>query len=139
MRIALELCDSTITYRTRYLGQLQPAPVLDLVVLDDSNPRAFAFQIRSITSHLERLGRASGTKVPDILISLDADLERAVQLFAGEEKSWRHEGLALAVLREIASDGQERLEELSEAITRAYFSHVPIAQAVGSMASLAAS
>ena len=139
MRIALELCDSTITYRTRYLGQLQPAPVLDLVVLDDSNPRAFAFQMRSITSHLERLGQASGTTVPDILISLDADLDRAVQLFSGEEKSWRHEGLALAVLREIAVDGQERLEELSEAITRAYFSHVPMAQAVGSMSSLAAS
>ncbi|WP_428671068.1 circularly permuted type 2 ATP-grasp protein [Reyranella sp.] len=139
MRIALELCDSTITYRTRYLGQLQPAPVLDLVVLDDSNPRAFAFQVRSITNHLERLGRASGTKVPDILASLDTDLGRAVQLFSGEEKSWRHEGLALAVLREIAADGQERLEELSEAITRAYFSHVPMAQAVGSMPSLAAS
>lgn len=139
MRIALELCDSTITYRTRYLGQLQPAPVLDLVVLDDSNPRAFAFQTRAIASHLERLGHASGTRVPDILISLDADLARAVQLFDGEEKSWRHEGLALAVLREIAADGQQRLEELSEAITRAYFSHVPVAQAVGSMPALAAS
>ena len=77
--------------------------------------------------------------MPDLLISLDEDLGRAVQLFAGEEKSWRHEGLALGVLREIAADGQQRLEELSEAITRAYFSHVPMAQAVGSMASLAAS
>ena len=67
MRLALELCDSSITYRWRYLGQLQPAPVLDLVVLDDSNPRAFAFQMRSITSHLERLGQASGTRVPDPL------------------------------------------------------------------------
>jgi uncharacterized circularly permuted ATP-grasp superfamily protein/uncharacterized alpha-E superfamily protein len=139
MRLALELCDSTITYRTRYLGQLQPAPVLDLVVLDDSNPRAFAFQIRAITSHLERLGQASGTIVPDLLISLDSDLARAVQLFAGEEKAWRHEGLALAVLREIAEDGQQRFEELSEAITRAYFSHVPVSQTVGSMSSLAAS
>ena len=34
----------------------------------------------------------------------------------------------------------ERLdEELSEAITRAYFSHVPAAQAVGSTPSMAAS
>ena len=113
MRLALELCDSTITYRTRYLGQLQPAPVLDLVVLDDSNPRAFAFQMRSIDQPSRALGQASGTAVPDLLISLDEDLGRAVQLFAGEEKSWRHEGLALAVLREIAEDGQQRLEELS--------------------------
>jgi uncharacterized alpha-E superfamily protein len=134
MRLALELCDSSITYRWRYLGQLQPAPVLDLVVLDDSNPRAFAFQMRSISSHLDRLAQASGTRVPDLLIELDKDLERAVTLFAGEEKSWRHEGLALAVLREIASDGLLRLEDISEAITRAYFSHVPMAQAVGSTA-----
>ena len=62
MRLALELCDSSITYRWRYLGQLQPAPVLDLVVLDDSNPRAFAFQMRSIASHLDRLAEASGTQ-----------------------------------------------------------------------------
>jgi len=134
MRIALELCDSTISYRWRYLGQLQPAPVLDLVVLDDSNPRALAFQLRSIKSHLDRLGQTSGTYVRNPLESLDSDMDRAVRLFAGEEKSWRHEGLALAVLREIASDAEQQLETLSEAITRAYFSHVPAAQAVGSMA-----
>jgi uncharacterized alpha-E superfamily protein len=133
MRIALELCDSTITYRTRYLGQLQPAPVLDLVVQDESNPRAFAFQLRSIASHLERLGQASGTTVPDTLQELDNDLARVVKMFDGEEKSWRHEGLALAVLREITEDAERRLEDLSAAITRAYFSHVPAAQAVGSM------
>jgi uncharacterized circularly permuted ATP-grasp superfamily protein/uncharacterized alpha-E superfamily protein len=138
MRLALELCDSSITYRWRYLGQLQPAPVLDLIGLDDSNPRAFAFQLRSISSHLDRLTEASGTRVPDVLASLDGDLARAVRLFDGEEKSWRHEGLALGVLRELASDGLLRLEELSEAITRAYFSHVPAAQAVGSMAAMAA-
>jgi uncharacterized circularly permuted ATP-grasp superfamily protein/uncharacterized alpha-E superfamily protein len=133
MRLALELCDSTITYRTRYLGQLQPAPVLDLVVLDDSNPRALAFQLRSIRSHLERLGQASGTTVSDHLLGFDSDFVRIVQMFAGEEKSWRHEGLALAVLRETAEKAERRLDDLSEAITRAYFSHVPAAQAVGSM------
>jgi uncharacterized circularly permuted ATP-grasp superfamily protein/uncharacterized alpha-E superfamily protein len=134
MRIALELCDSTISYRWRYLGQLQPAPVLDLVVLDDSNPRALAFQLRSIKSHLERLGQASGTYVPPLPDSLEADLQQVVRQFGGEEKTWRHEGLALALLRDIATEGSERLETLSEAITRAYFSHVPAAQAVGSMA-----
>ncbi len=138
MRLALELCDSSITYRWRYLGQLQPAPVLDLIGLDDSNPRAFAFQLRSISSHLDRLAEASGTRVPDLLASLDADLARAVGLFDGEEKSWRHEGPALGVLREIVSNGLLRLEELSGAITRAWFSHVPAAQAVGSMAGIAA-
>jgi uncharacterized alpha-E superfamily protein len=132
MRIALELCDSTITYRTRYLGQFQPAPVLDLVVLDDSNPRAYAFQVRSVASHLERLGRASGTVVGNPLAELESDFARVVKMFGGEEKGWRHEGLAIAQLREITDDAERRLDDLSEAITRAYFSHVPAAQAVGS-------
>src|SRR6185503_12410911 len=112
MRLALELCDSTISYRWRYLGQLQPAPVLDLVVLDDSNPRALAFQMRSIESHLDRLAEASGTRVPNLLEQLDGELARAVALFGGEEKS--QEEQALALLRRIASNGQQRLEELSE-------------------------
>jgi uncharacterized alpha-E superfamily protein len=133
MRIALELCDSTISYRWRYLGQLQPAPVLDLVVLDDSNPRSLAFQLRTMKSHLDRLGHTSGTYVPALPESLEEDLHRVVSQFSGEEKSWRHEGLVLAMLRTVADDTEERLEALSEAITRAYFSHVPAAQAVGSM------
>jgi uncharacterized circularly permuted ATP-grasp superfamily protein/uncharacterized alpha-E superfamily protein len=132
MRLALELCDSTITYRTRYLGQLQPAPVLDLVVLDDSNPRSLMFQLRAIDSHLDHLGRASGVHVPLLPPSLDDDLEAAVRQFAGDEKTWRHEGLALAMLRDVAADTEAKLEKLSEAITRAYFSHVPTAQTVGS-------
>jgi uncharacterized circularly permuted ATP-grasp superfamily protein/uncharacterized alpha-E superfamily protein len=132
MWLALELCDSTITYRNRYLGQLQPAPVLDLVVLDDSNPRSLAFQLRSIDGHLDYLARASGVKVPALPAVIEHDLEMAVRQFAGDEKAWRHEGLALAMLRDVTGGTEAALEKLSEAITRAYFSHVPAAQAVGS-------
>jgi len=135
MRLALELCDSTITYRTRYLGQLQPAPVLDLVVLDDSNPRALAFQLRAIDVHLDYLAQASGTEVPALPTSLEADLVAVVRQFGGDEQAWRHEGLALAMLRDVTADADERLEALSEAITRAYFSHVPASQAVGTSGS----
>lgn len=131
MRLALELCDSTITYRTRYLGQLQPAPVLDLVILDDSNPRALAFQLRAIGVHLDYLALSSGFRVPALPDTLEKDLAAVVRQFAGDEQAWRHEGLALAMLRDVATDADERLEALSEAITRAYFSHVPASQAVG--------
>ncbi|MGD9885522.1 MAG: circularly permuted type 2 ATP-grasp protein [Reyranella sp.] len=132
MRLALELCDSTITYRTRYLGQLQPAPVLDLVMLDDSNPRSLVFQLRALSQHLEFLGHASGVEVPALPHSFIEDLEGAVQQFAGDERAWRHEGLALAMLRDITGETERRLEKLSEVITRAWFSHVAAAQTVGS-------
>jgi uncharacterized circularly permuted ATP-grasp superfamily protein/uncharacterized alpha-E superfamily protein len=134
MRVALELCDSTITYRTRYLGQLQPAPVLDLVILDDSNPRSLVFQLRAMDANLDYLARISGTRVTALPASFESDLNAAVRQFAGDEQVWRHEGLALAQLRDLAEDTDHRLDQLSEAITRAYFSHVPAAQAVGSSA-----
>ena len=71
-------------------------------------------------------------QVPALPDSLDKDLAAVVRQFGGDEQAWRHEGLALAMLRDVAAETDERLEALSEAITRAYFTHVPAAQAVGS-------
>ena len=45
LRLALELRDSVITYRSRYSGVLQPAPALDLMLADPGNPRGLAFQL----------------------------------------------------------------------------------------------
>src|SRR5260370_40474697 len=103
--------------------------------MEASNPRVFGLQMRSTKNHLERLGQLSGAYVQPLPDSFESDLQEIVRQFGGEEKSWRHEGLALAMLRDVANEGGERLEALSEAITRAYFSHLPAAHAVGSMAS----
>ena len=90
------------------------------------------FQLRTIKGHLDYLARASGFRVPALPESLEKDLEAVVRQFGGDEQAWRHEGLALAMLRDVTSDTEQQLDRLSEAITRAYFSHVPAAQAVGS-------
>ena len=59
LRLVLELCDSAITYRARYLNVLQPAPVLDLVLADQGNPRGLAFQLVAIHGLLRRADRAA--------------------------------------------------------------------------------
>ena len=41
----LEVADSWMTYRRRYLSSLQAAAVLDLLVLDETNPRSLASQL----------------------------------------------------------------------------------------------
>ena len=51
----LELCDSRITYRQRYVMVAARAPVIDLTVLDPANPRSVAFQFEQIESHLAAL------------------------------------------------------------------------------------
>ena len=44
----LELCDSRITYRQRYVMVAARAPVIDLTMLDPSNPRSVGFQFDQI-------------------------------------------------------------------------------------------
>ncbi len=51
----LEATDSLMTYRTRYLLLLQPAPVLDLLITDQSNPRSIAFQTQSIVELVSQM------------------------------------------------------------------------------------
>jgi uncharacterized circularly permuted ATP-grasp superfamily protein/uncharacterized alpha-E superfamily protein len=51
----LDLCDSQIVYRSRYLTGPMRDPVYDLVLLDPGNPRALVFQVESITADLAAL------------------------------------------------------------------------------------
>jgi uncharacterized circularly permuted ATP-grasp superfamily protein/uncharacterized alpha-E superfamily protein len=53
--VLLELADSQITYRLRYVMVAAPAPVIDLVVLDPNNPRSVAYQLARIEAHLAAL------------------------------------------------------------------------------------
>src|SRR5262245_53336481 len=53
--VLLELADSQITYRLRYVMVAAPAPVVDLVVLDPNNPRSVAYQLGRIEAHLAAL------------------------------------------------------------------------------------
>ena len=53
--VLLELADSQITYRLRYVMVAARAPVIDLVALDPNNPRSVVFQISRIETHLAAL------------------------------------------------------------------------------------
>lgn len=51
----LELGNSSITYRSRYLAVAQLIPVLDLLLLDEQNPHAVLFQLKLVTRTVKRL------------------------------------------------------------------------------------
>ena len=53
LRLLLELGDSFMTYRSRYLMTPLTAPVLDLLLLDETNPRAY--QLVRLDAHFELL------------------------------------------------------------------------------------
>mgnify|MGYP000858085844 FL=1 len=53
--LLLDLADSQITYRARYLIGLALVPVRDMVMLDPFNTRALAFQLVTLKQHLALL------------------------------------------------------------------------------------
>lgn len=53
--LLLDLADSQITYRARYLVGLAVTPVRDMVMLDGFNPRSLAHQVFALKEHLQAL------------------------------------------------------------------------------------
>jgi uncharacterized alpha-E superfamily protein len=53
----LEVADSSMTYRARYHSILQFAPVLDLLLTDDTNPRSILYQAVVLAEHIADLPR----------------------------------------------------------------------------------
>ena len=126
----LEVADSSITYRSRYFTVLQAAPVLDLLMNDDANPRSLAFQLQDLFEHCPGLsGRPSGAGWP---LSNRAAW-RKPRPICGAPMSY-----ALPAGREVQSPSPPghcwqppgaALPALSDAITHVYFSHAEMERA----------
>ena len=71
----LELADSTVTYRSRYLVTPEWMPVLDLLIRDDTNPRSVAFQVKGITEYIAKLELAHGRFAGDVMAPMKAALD----------------------------------------------------------------
>ena len=117
----LEVCDSSMTYRRLHFAQPTLEPVLDLLLLNASNPRSVAFQLNALRIQTEQLPTSP---------SLSADLERkhALDLEAElhsldlQELSKAHQGTIEAV-HTLCGSLDTRLDLLSTRITEHYFSH----------------
>ncbi len=73
----LSAAESGITYRRRYRGRTQIGTVLELLLLDEGNPRSVAYQIARMEEGLRSLPDPSGTSRPERLLrDLAATLRR---------------------------------------------------------------
>jgi uncharacterized circularly permuted ATP-grasp superfamily protein/uncharacterized alpha-E superfamily protein len=122
--LLLELGDSFMTYRTRYMTVPQLSPVVDLLLVDDSNPRSIAFQLAALEDHVARLPRDADRAqlTPDQ--RLIAGLRNEIRLVdvprLCSEVDKRGVRVTLARLLERQEKG---LREFSDAVATAYFSH----------------
>ena len=87
--VLLELADSQITYRQRYVMIAAPAPVIDLIVLDPNNPRSVVFQLDRIEAHLRALAEA---QLQRPLVAGSANRRRDRHALAHRRRSRRQRG-----------------------------------------------
>jgi uncharacterized circularly permuted ATP-grasp superfamily protein/uncharacterized alpha-E superfamily protein len=107
--VLLDLADSQITYRQRYVMVAARAPVIDLVMLDPNNPRSVAFQLDRIETHLAALpGRHAAGRLSPV--------QQVAAAIATRLRTVEAPAIDDLVVVEI----EQSLMKLSDAITAAY-------------------
>lgn len=129
----LRVGDSLMTYRRRYRSQLQSVPVLELMLQDETNPRAVGYQLEQLHRFALALpGVSPALPYQKDVQSLALAALNAVRL-AQPERLLAERGRGLDAL--LGGLGA-RLPALSDALSHSYFSHAETARQLGSAQSL---
>jgi uncharacterized circularly permuted ATP-grasp superfamily protein/uncharacterized alpha-E superfamily protein len=128
----LDICDSSMTYRYRYLMSYEIGPVLDLLVVDQSNPRGLAFQFMQIVTHLDALNIGDKTELVKQRKKM-ADCRASLRLFdpdgLGDCVSQEPTGkLERKMLGEKLAEYRAQLTELAYFVTRRFLTHTSVRQ-----------
>jgi uncharacterized alpha-E superfamily protein len=122
LEVVLEISDSVMTYRRRYFSGVQLLALLELLLLDDGNPRSLAFQLNALRDHILHLPREAGAPGP--CIEESHILQICVLL---GKVNISELGAADAGLNEpldaVLSDLMVELGVLSNQLTHHYFTH----------------
>jgi len=131
LRAWLTFADSRTAYRTRYLTTPAPAPAMDLLILDESNPRALVHQLLRVDRALDRLPAAGPRRSAEQRLSLEA--LAAVQLAEPEPLAEAAETGDRETLLALLDRTEASLVALSDALARSYFAHTEGPRRVGAM------
>jgi uncharacterized alpha-E superfamily protein len=125
----LDAADSAMTYRRRYRATLQVAPVVDLLIADETNPRSIVFQLIALAEHVAALPRdaASARRSPEERIAFEARLAfRVVDV----DVVCAREGDERPALSELLDGLVRSLQELSDALSGSYLAPATISRAL---------
>jgi uncharacterized alpha-E superfamily protein len=123
LQLALEIADSSMTYRSRYYNVFQLPPALELLLLDDTNPRALAAQVGAVMQHVGELPKSTPAQQRGVPAAVAGEAWRAVLAadpfaLARCDDSGRRPAL-LAMIAAV----EDAMTRLSDAIADAYFQH----------------
>ena len=124
----LTTTESAMAYRRGYHDDVRCGPVLALLVLDESNPRSLAFQLRTLQGHVELLPHEEGARrgSDQALLVQDAVARlRMADLAALERVDDNGQRLGLTSL---LGGFDQLLREVAISLARDYFTDVGGAQ-----------
>jgi uncharacterized alpha-E superfamily protein len=132
MRLVLELCDSTITYRRRYPTDHYSLLALTVILSDATNPRALNYQLHSIGSSLGalvgygQLGRERAVvgelikAIDTLCLHLDDEPEPTVLTYAHHRET----------IRAALDQTRGGLMNVSETLSRNFLAHIDPVQSL---------
>jgi len=135
--LLLELGDSSMTYRTRYLASVQTGAVVDLLLTDETNPRSVAFQVMTLADHITHLPNDLETARPSreqfLVTAMMSDLRLAdVQSLCDQrDRRGNRSDLSRFLIRQ-----ETHANELSQALAGKYFSHAVLTRGTWALGSI---
>jgi uncharacterized alpha-E superfamily protein len=121
--LLLQFFDSTLTYRSLYPGRLEVPALIDLIVVDQTNPRGLYGVYARLRTKLDEIAAAAGgarraqaTRFADLLVHADALPDLAA--LCGTNENGRHDALIALCDRLVAS-----VFAASNEVSARYFSH----------------
>ncbi|MGE0188607.1 MAG: circularly permuted type 2 ATP-grasp protein [Steroidobacteraceae bacterium] len=118
----LEVCNCTISYRTRYVAAPRLSLVMDLLLRDVGNPRTLMYQREMIRIHKLQLAESLGSPMELRLtqpMTAVLDIDTGVLEGAGQGASYARQLLAARLL-----DLTGAVRQVSDDLSLRYFSHV---------------
>ena len=132
LRAWLKLSDSASAYRSRYMMATVAPAVIDLLVLDESNPRSLVFQIERLEQVLSQLPSDSHYRRPEhrkaLALLTEYRLADADFLARSYDKGGRTE------LHRLTRRTRADLGEVSTLLSSAFFAHSDVAEVLVSQA-----
>ncbi|MEX2214631.1 MAG: circularly permuted type 2 ATP-grasp protein [Phycisphaeraceae bacterium] len=123
LEAVLEIANSLMTYRSRYMAGVEAGPVLDLLMADESNPRSLAFQAAAMAEHIDQLNVEARSAVRSneqraiLTILTQLRLAQIATIAAPDATGHR------ANLTELIDTCDHHLHEMNISLTRRYLSH----------------
>lgn len=127
---ALDVCNSVMTYRSRYRANIALLPVFDLLVTEDANPHSIIYQFRELERHIKSLPLK--TKPPQLPPELDLVRRILFQLesilpSSDRSVSWKDYRIRLEpALKHI----ELTVNDISDQLTEKYFVHGSFSQQI---------